>query len=89
MALKHFQDVALITREETLGGEEKFNRIEGYDISHFAGKEVYGSMVVFTNGVPDKSQYRLFKIKPSVITTGCLKRNDGAPVKTPNGPNRI
>ncbi len=63
LALKHFQDVTLITREESAGGENKFNRIEGYDISHFAGKEVYGSMVVFTNGQPDKSQYRLFKIR--------------------------
>jgi len=63
LALKHFQDVTLITREEFGAGEHKFNRIEGYDISHFAGKEVYGSMVVFTNGQPDKSQYRLFKIK--------------------------
>jgi excinuclease ABC subunit C len=63
LALKHFQDVTLITREEFGVGEQKFNRIEGYDISHFAGKEVYGSMAVFTNGQPDKSQYRLFKIK--------------------------
>lgn len=62
-ALKHFQDVALISREESVGDEGKFNRIEGYDISHFAGHEVYGSMVVFINGQPDKSQYRLFKIK--------------------------
>ena len=63
LALKHFQDVTLISREEFQMGEQKFNRIEGYDISHFAGKEVYGSMVVFTNGQPDKSQYRLFKIR--------------------------
>lgn len=72
LALKHFQDVTLIAREdfsipplfkEGVGGGQKFNRIEGYDISHFAGKEVYGSMVVFTDGVPDKAQYRLFKIR--------------------------
>ena len=63
LALKHFQDVTLITRENFVIGDQKFNRIEGYDISHFAGKEVYGSMVVFTGGKPDSSQYRLFKIK--------------------------
>jgi excinuclease UvrABC nuclease subunit len=63
LALKHFQDVTLIIREDFVVGEQKFNRIEGYDISHFAGKEVYGSMVVFANGVPDKAQYRLFKIR--------------------------
>ncbi len=63
LALKHFQDVTLIAREDFIVGDQKFNRIEGYDISHFAGKEVYGSMVVFTGGKPDNSQYRLFKIK--------------------------
>ena len=65
-ALKHIQDVTLVTREEfSARGGPAFggNRIEAYDISHFAGKEVYGSMVVFTNGRPDKSQYRLFKIR--------------------------
>lgn len=61
-ALKHLQDVALLTREENLG-ETKINRLEGYDISHFAGKESYGSMVVFENGEPNKNEYRLFKIK--------------------------
>ena len=36
-------------------------RIEGYDISHMSGTDVVASMVVFTNGVSDKSQYRKFK----------------------------
>lgn len=61
-ALKHLQDVALLTREDDLG-ENKINRIEGYDISHHAGKESYGSMVVFQNGEAARSEYRLFKIK--------------------------
>lgn len=63
--LKHIQDVTLVSRDEygADAGSENFNRIEGYDISHFAGKETYGSMVVFTDGKPDKAQYRLFKIK--------------------------
>lgn len=38
-------------------------RIEAYDISNIQGKHAVGSMVVFTNGQPDKSQYRKFKIK--------------------------
>ncbi len=38
-------------------------RIEGYDISHFAGKETVCAMVVLKNGELDKSQYRLFKIR--------------------------
>ena len=43
---------------------DKFpNRIEGYDISHMQGTDVVASMVVFTNGVSDKSEYRKFKTK--------------------------
>jgi excinuclease ABC subunit C len=61
-ALKHLQDVSLLTREENLG-ETKINRIEGYDISHLTGKESYGSMVVFSGGEADRREYRLFKIK--------------------------
>jgi excinuclease ABC subunit C len=38
-------------------------RIEGYDISHMSGTDVVASMVVFTNGVSDKAQYRKFKTK--------------------------
>ena len=38
-------------------------RIEGYDISHFGGKQMVGSMVVFINGRPSKSDYRRFRIK--------------------------
>jgi excinuclease ABC subunit C len=63
LSLQHIQDVTLVDREEYVSDSSDFNRIEGYDISHFAGKETYGSMVVFINGMPDKTQYRLFKIK--------------------------
>lgn len=38
-------------------------RIECYDISNIQGKQATGSMVVFKNGKPDKSQYRKFKIR--------------------------
>ncbi|MGH7241325.1 MAG: UvrB/UvrC motif-containing protein, partial [Candidatus Saccharimonadales bacterium] len=38
-------------------------RIEGYDISHMQGTDVVASMVVFTNGVSDKAEYRKFKTK--------------------------
>lgn len=39
------------------------HRIECYDISNISGKNATGSMVVFTDGDVDKSQYRRFKIK--------------------------
>jgi len=61
-ALQHLQDVSLLTRDEDLN-ERKVSRLEGYDISHHAGKESYGSMVVFESGEANTSQYRLFKIK--------------------------
>ena len=38
-------------------------RIECYDIANISGKLATGSMIVFTNGTADKSQYRKFKIK--------------------------
>ena len=63
-SLKHIQDVALLSKEDIyLPFTEKIIRIEGYDISHLTGKETFGSMVSFLNGVPNKNYYRLFKIK--------------------------
>jgi excinuclease ABC subunit C len=38
-------------------------RIECYDISTFQGQLTVGSQVVFTDGEPDKSGYRLFKVR--------------------------
>lgn len=37
-------------------------RVETYDISNIQGKQATGSMVVFTDGQPTKSQYRKFRI---------------------------
>lgn len=60
-ALNHIQDVTLMANDDAmLDGP---SRIEGYDISHLAGKETYGSMVVFSHGKADKDEYRLFKVK--------------------------
>lgn len=42
---------------------EQLKRIEVYDISHHQGAYTVGSMIVFTDGMPDKSQYRKFKVK--------------------------
>jgi len=38
-------------------------RIDGFDISHMSGKETYGVVVVFEQGVPNRSLYRRFKIR--------------------------
>lgn len=64
-SLRHIQDIAFISEDklnDTEGGGKRV-RIEGYDISNISGVSAVGSMVVFVNGMPDKSQYRKFGIK--------------------------
>ncbi|PIS09547.1 hypothetical protein COT75_01020 [Candidatus Beckwithbacteria bacterium CG10_big_fil_rev_8_21_14_0_10_34_10] len=41
----------------------KLKRIEAYDISNLQGKQATASMVVFEDLIPEKSQYRRFRIK--------------------------
>jgi len=67
-ALEHIQDVAVIKNEESRIKNQElsidiFGRIEGYDISNISGTSATGSMVVFIDGKPQKSEYRRFKIK--------------------------
>lgn len=63
-ALKHIRDTALISDTEAPpAGPRPDYRIEGYDISNISGTSAVGSMVVFENGVPNKSEYRKFRIK--------------------------
>lgn len=58
---KYINDVVELAK--ILGLPKIPERIEGYDIANIFGKEATGSMVVFSGGEPDKSQYRKFKIK--------------------------
>jgi excinuclease ABC subunit C len=58
---KYAADVVELAK--TLSLPKVPQRIEGYDISNLFGQEAVGSMVVFKNGEPDKSQYRKFKIR--------------------------
>lgn len=64
---KEFMDVskdhALVGLKELLSLADVPRRIEGYDISHMQGTNNVASMVVTTNGVTDKAQYRKFKMK--------------------------
>jgi excinuclease ABC subunit C len=63
-------------------------RIEGYDISHMQGTDNVASMVVFTNGIPDKAEYRKFKMRlpgnndfghmEEAITRRCNEKNQKA-----------
>jgi excinuclease ABC subunit C len=64
---KEFMDIskdhALTELVDLLSLKGYPRRVEGYDISHMQGTDVVASMVVFTNGVSDKGQYRKFKTK--------------------------
>jgi excinuclease ABC subunit C len=57
------KDLGLAKLAEILGLSEPPRRIEGYDISHMQGTNNTASMVVFTNGLPDKTAYRKFKMR--------------------------
>ena len=54
---------SMLELKEKLGLAELPKRIEAYDISHTAGEDAVGSMVVFRDGKPLKSLYRRFKIE--------------------------
>lgn len=62
------KDKALSDLVDLFGLKKAPARIEGYDISHMDGTNVVASMVVFTNGVSDRSSYRKFKTR--------IERND-------------
>ena len=54
---------ALSEIQEALNLPRLPRRIETYDISNIQGSNSVGSMVVFENGIPNKSDYRRFTIK--------------------------
>lgn len=64
---KEFMD---LSKDQALSGLQRLlslpdvpRRIEGYDISHMSGTNNVASMVVATNGMADKSEYRKFKMQ--------------------------
>jgi excinuclease ABC subunit C len=54
---------ALNNLQEALDLPEPPLRIECYDISTIQGRDTVGSMVVFEDGLPKKSDYRRFKVR--------------------------
>jgi excinuclease ABC subunit C len=54
---------ALNELQDVLGLPEAPLRIECYDMAHIQGTDYVGSMVVLTDGLPDKREYRRFKVK--------------------------
>ena len=55
------QSVHTLQRDLGLGAPPR--RIEAVDISNFQGSESVGSLVVFVDGKPRRSKYRMYKIK--------------------------
>ncbi len=53
----------LVNLQEMLGLKSLPHRIEAYDISHYAGDQSVGAMVVFENGEAKRSDYRKFKLR--------------------------
>ena len=54
---------ALNELQDALGLPEAPLRIECYDMSHIQGSDYVGSMVVLVDGLPNKREYRRFKIR--------------------------
>ncbi|MCK5332331.1 GIY-YIG nuclease family protein [Candidatus Parcubacteria bacterium] len=67
-ALNHIRDVAFIRKDELLKNKyEKYPfRAEAYDISNISGQFAVGSLAVFSQGKPNKGEYRKFKINSVV-----------------------
>ena len=91
---------ALESLQRELGLPDAPLRIECYDMSHLQGTDYVGSMVVFEDGLPKKSDYRHFRVATvpgnddyaameEVLTrrlTALLAEDDPAPADGPPGP---
>lgn len=73
ISLERFGDIIKKEKQKTIGALEEISkslgiktylkRIEAYDISNIQGIDSVGSMVVFEDGKPLRTDYRKFKIK--------------------------
>ncbi|MBQ9756275.1 MAG: excinuclease ABC subunit UvrC, partial [Clostridia bacterium] len=64
--IKHKDDMTVVAckaLKEKLNLKNYPKRMECYDVSNISGVDKVGSMVVFTDGEPDRDAYRRFKIK--------------------------
>lgn len=57
------RDQALTGLSELLGMAVVPRRIEAYDISHLGGTGNVASMIVFSDGLPNRDEYRKFKMR--------------------------
>ncbi|MDD5083645.1 MAG: GIY-YIG nuclease family protein [Candidatus Moranbacteria bacterium] len=61
-ALSHIYDVSLLRKDAIESYAADSFRIEAYDVAHLSGRDVVGVMTVLESGVPDKKEYRQFKL---------------------------
>lgn len=64
---------ALEEIRDALGLAQAPLRLECYDISHLQGTEAVGSMVVFEDGLPRKSDYRRFVVRDARDDTSSMR----------------
>lgn len=60
-SLDHLRRILIETK--TISTQSLLTRIEGFDVSNLIGQNASVSMIVFIEGEPKKSEYRLFNIK--------------------------
>lgn len=83
------QKLAIIL-QSVLSNPQNTARIECYDISNLMQKEATASMVVATNGILDKSEYKRFKLKETgvsdfkMLTETITRRMDNTDWKKPD-----
>jgi excinuclease ABC subunit C len=60
---KENKTIVALTELENILNLDSIKRIDIFDNSHTSGQNLVSAMVVFTNGLPDKKEYRKYKIK--------------------------
>ncbi|MDT8337331.1 MAG: excinuclease ABC subunit UvrC, partial [Candidatus Izemoplasmatales bacterium] len=60
---KEKKTIGALTELENILNIDSIKRIDIFDNSHTSGQNLVSAMVVFTNGLPDKKEYRKYKIK--------------------------
>ncbi len=74
---KYFIPSALESLKRDLMLENIPRRIECFDISHIQGSDMVGSLVVFQDGKPRKSEYRKYKIQHTKKIDENFNNNEG------------
>lgn len=60
---KEKKTIGALTELENILDIDSIKRIDIFDNSHTSGQNLVSAMVVFNNGLPDKKEYRKYKIK--------------------------